>query len=121
MRPTMALFACLAVGAVCAAPAGADTVVTGKVAGARGYTLNGTAASGQVVSQRLGRSGKFKLRFKGRTGRGATIHLIRPKGSYLGPIVLAGRRRQAFLALSGRSVDLGRIKLRGGYATPLKA
>jgi hypothetical protein len=76
MRLILALLACL----VLAAPAAADTVVRGKVKGARSYTLNGTAANGQVVSQRLGASGAFKLRFKGRAGRGATLHLIRRGG-----------------------------------------
>jgi hypothetical protein len=121
MRSLSALLACLAVGAVLAAPAGADTTVRGTIKGARGYTLNGTAANGQVVSQRLRASGKFKLRFKGRAGRGATLHLIRRGGGYLGPVVLSRKGRQAFLALSGKSVNLGKIKLRRGYATPLKA
>ena len=116
MRLLLALLACLAL----AAPAAADTVVRGTIKGARGYTLNGTAASGQVVSQRVGASGKFTLRFKGRAGRGATLHLIRPGGRYLGPVVLSGEKRKAFLGLSGKSVDLGRIKLRRGYATPVK-
>jgi hypothetical protein len=121
MRPPLVVLACLALSAVAAAPASADTVVRGTIKGARGYTVNGTAANGQVVSQRVSRSGSFKLRFKGRSGRGATLHLIRPSGGYLGPVVLRRKRQQAFLGLSGISVDLGRVKLRRGYATPLAA
>ncbi|MEA2378013.1 MAG: hypothetical protein QOI45_1699 [Thermoleophilaceae bacterium] len=121
MRLLLALAGCLVLSAALAVPAGADTTVRGTLEGARGYTLNGTTANGQVVFQRLPASGKFKLRFKGRTGRGATLHLIRRGGGYLGPVVLSRKGRQAFLKLSGKSVDLGRIKLRRGYAAPLVA
>lgn len=114
--------ACFVVLAVAGSgPAAADTIVRGTVKGARGYTLNGTAAGGQVVARRLGRSGAFVLRFRGRAGRGASLHLIRPNGRYFGPVVLARRGRRAFVALSGRSVRLGRIVLRRGYATPRAA
>jgi hypothetical protein len=103
-----------------AAPASAATI-TGKVKGARGYTLNGTSSDGRVVSKRLGSSGAFKLRFKGSAARGATLHLILPNGRYYGPIVIAHRGRKAFTALSGRSAKLGLIRLRGSYAKPKDA
>jgi hypothetical protein len=107
--------------ALAAAPAGAATTVSGKLTGAKGYTLNGTAADGSTVSKRLGAGGKFKLRFKKRTGSGATLHLIRPDGRYFGPIVLRHKGKKAYLALAGRSVRIGKVRLRTGYAVPRKA
>jgi hypothetical protein len=105
--------------ALAAAPADAITV-SGKLKGAKGYTLNGTTADGSTVSKRLSAKGTFKLRFKKRTGRGATLHLIRRDGRYFGPVVLAHKGRKSYLALAGRSVRLGGLRLRKGYAVPRK-
>jgi hypothetical protein len=117
MRCFLAAVVCFA---VLVAPAAADTTVRGTIKGARGYTVNGTAANGQVVSAKVKASGAFTLRFTGRSARRATLHLIRPGGRYLGPVVLAAKRRKAFLSLSGRSAHLGAIRLRRGYAKALE-
>ena len=72
---------------VAAPPAPATTTIRGQVKGAKGFTLNGTAASGRTVAQRLGAPGRFTLRFKGSAGRGATLHLIRSQW----PLLRSGR------------------------------
>jgi hypothetical protein len=115
---TVASAGCISVAMlVPVAPAGGATIVKGKLERKRGYTVVGVAPKGTGPSARVSREGSFKLRFRGRSARGATIHFIRPDGAYHGPLVLARRQRKAYTALSGRSASLGRIRLRRGYAT----
>lgn len=109
----IAVFAALAVPT---GPAEASTTVKGKVAGAKGFTVIGVPKSGSGVSRRLGSTGAFKLSFKGRSARGATLHLVRPSGTYYGPVRLRRSGRRAYLRLSGVSGSVGPLRLRGGYA-----
>jgi hypothetical protein len=96
----------------------ASTVVEGQLGGGGRYIVVGVTRKGTGPSARARRDGSFRLRFPGRSARGATIHLIKPRGAYYGPVVLRRSRRGAYAALSGDSAKLGRIRLRRGYAAP---
>jgi hypothetical protein len=98
-------------------PAMAATVVRGKVQGGQGYFVNALTLSGSGISQKLGTNGKFKITFRGKTGRGASLQLIRPNSRYFGPVVLTRKHKKSYTNLSGKTVNLGKIKLRKGYAT----
>lgn len=115
------VFLAAALAATPAASAQAATVtVQGKVIGASGYTVNAVASGGQAVSQRLAASGKFKLRLASAQAKGTTLQLIGRDGRYFGPIVLARKTGKAYVALSGRSVSLGVIKLHAGFALAVR-
>jgi hypothetical protein len=102
-------------------PALAKTVVKGKVRGGQHYVLIGLSPSGNGITQTLSANGRFKLTFHGRAGRGASLQLIRPNSRYFGPVVLTRRYKRhhhakAYTNLSGKSVSLGKIRLKRGYA-----
>lgn len=100
-----------------AAPATGATTVKGKLASGQGYTVVGVTKKGTGPSARVRSGGSFRLRFRGRSGKGATIHLIKRTGAYHGPLVLTRTPGRAYVALTGRSANLGRVRLRRGYAT----
>ena len=79
----MRTFALAVTLAVLAAPA-ADAAkgVRGRLRGGKGYVIVGTSVSGEGVSQTLGASEKFALRFPGTSGRDATLQLLTPAGRY---------------------------------------
>jgi hypothetical protein len=102
-------------------PALAKTVVRGKVKGGRHYVIIGLSPSGNGVTQTLGANGRFKVTFRGKAGRGASLQLIRPNSRYFGPVVFARQHKKrkhakAYTNLSGKSVSLGKIRLKRGYA-----
>jgi hypothetical protein len=101
----------------------AATTVKGKLVRGTGMTVLGVSRDGSAVADRVGDNYHFKLRFKGRSARNASLQLIARRGSYAGPIVLARKRRRAytFLAGSGEAVKLGRVPRRGGYAITRRA
>lgn len=103
-----------------AVPATATNKVRGKIRDAAGFTVTGTSAAGEGVGARLGADGGFTLAFPGTSARGATLQLIGPDGHYFGPIVLRHRAGSAWIALSGKSVNLKTIALHEGYAEPLR-
>jgi hypothetical protein len=119
MRPSGLLASvALLVGLLEADPARAARIVKGKVRGGAGFTVIGTSAAGEGVSRTLGPDGSFALVFPGPSARGASLQLIGPGGRYFGPIVLRHRADTAFVALAGRSINLGAVVLGEGYATP---
>jgi hypothetical protein len=101
-----------------AAPAAAPaaTTISGTLKGGKGFTVNALARDGSLVSAKTGAGGRFSLALK-RGARGATLQLVRPNGTYFGPVVLAVKGRRATVGLSGRSAKLGTIVRRGGFAT----
>jgi hypothetical protein len=111
------LLAAVLPGSSGVARAAGTVTVSGTLGGAPGYTMNAVSLDGRAVSKRLGRTGAFRLRLGAVAARGATLQLIRPDGRYYGPVVLSRRASRAFLALAGRPVALGTVRLRGGYAT----
>jgi hypothetical protein len=118
MRTSRTLAASAGLAAFLAAGPAAAAVIRGRVRGGQGFVVSGTSASGEGVSQTLGPDGSFRLAFPGTSSRGATLQLIAPSGRYFGPIVLRRRGRRAYIALAGRSANLGPILLRDGWATP---
>lgn len=103
------------------APASASTRITGTLKGGKGYTVVGVPVNGVGPSVKLGASGRFTLVFRGATGRRATIQIVRPQGTYFGPVVLGRAGTTAYTRLSGRSGNLGTLVRRAGYATPAAA
>jgi hypothetical protein len=110
----------LAIVVAAAVPASASVLIKGKVAGGKKFVVTAVSPAGQGVSVRTGRGGKFKLGFHGSTARDASLSLIRASGRYFGPIVLSRKGKRAYVRLSGRSLDLGRVKVKRGYAVIAK-
>ena len=124
-RQTYARAAALAAAAAAAAvamPAAANAgpSLSGKIVRGKGYTVTVLAEGGAGVSRTVGANGSFSLPLP-KSARGATVQLVTPDGRYYGPLVLASKRGKAFTALSGKPVKLGAIKLRGGWAAPVRA
>src|SRR6185295_6220444 len=118
----MRMFAlALSLTIVAAPTAEAAKRIRGRLRGGTAYVIVGTTVSGQGVTQTLGASGKFALKFAGTSGREATLQLIAPTGRYFGPVVLRHKGSTAFLALSGRPTNLGQIDLHDGWAAPAHA
>ena len=102
----------LALAAALVLPASASAAtVSGKVGGGRGYTVIALAANGQSAKAKLGARGRFSLKLPGKR---ATLQLVKPNGTYFGPVFLRGSGRRAFVGLKGGK--LGRISLKRGYA-----
>jgi hypothetical protein len=112
-RRLTALVASALLSLFAATTAEARPYVTGRVAGATGYTVLALAPDGHAASAKLGRAGTFRLP----AARGARLQLLRPSGEYFGPVVL-GRapRGRVLVALSGRRAALGRIVLKASHA-----
>lgn len=97
-----------------AAPAAARTItVTGKVRGARGYTVSASGTSGTGKSVKLGRTGSFSLKV---SATQASLSLIRPNGRYYGPVVLTRVAHGRVRLTVKRTANLGDIRLARGYA-----
>jgi hypothetical protein len=90
--------------------------VSGRVTGAKGYTLLAMGRSRIFGLVKLAPSGSFKVK----AGRDVTLQLLRPNHTFFGPIVLAHRAGRAYEALAGHDLALGAIRLRAGYAVPSK-
>lgn len=120
-RHAFARAAGLLAAAALTAPAAADAAPTlsGKIVRGKGYTVTVLGEGGAGVSRTVGANGSFSLRMP-KPARGATVQLVGPDGRYYGPLVLASKRGKAYTALSGRAVKLGAIKLRGGWAMPVR-
>lgn len=94
--------------------------VSGSLRGAAGMTLLALSPSGTAVQQKLGASGRFSLTVP--RGRGTTLQLVTAGGRYFGPVVLASKKGKAYSALApAKSVKLGALRLRTGFAAPTKA
>lgn len=116
----MALVAVAALYLAVPASGDAATTVRGTLAGGKGTTVLGLVRDGSAVADRVGGKGRFKLRFRGRSARQASLQLVTRAGSYRGPVVLARAGRRAYTTLARRKakrVSLGRVRLRKGYAT----
>jgi hypothetical protein len=98
-----------------AAAAGSATV-SGKIQGANHYTLLEFARAGSTIPVVLNASGTFSVP----ADRGSTLQLIGPTGIYFGPLMLAHHGGKGWDVLTGKSLNLGRITLHRGYASPTK-
>lgn len=103
--------AALLLGAV--APAGAATV-TGKLS-KNGYTVVAISTGGKSASAKAKR-GAYKLKVPGRI---FTLHLLDKRGHYAGPVVVGGSRTKAIVGVK-TGAKLGKVRVRDGYATPVK-
>jgi hypothetical protein len=100
--------------AVPVAEAGARTItVSGTVHGAAGYTVTASSSAGTGRSVRLTKRGRFALKVNGAQ---ASLTLIRPNGTYYGPIVLDRVKGGRVHQVVKRSAKLGDVRLAGGYA-----
>jgi hypothetical protein len=88
--------------------------ITGKIRGAKHYTLLALAPSGSSSVIKLSSDGSFRVP----AHRGWTLQLLAPSSHYFGPIVLRHKGTRGWEALSGESAVLGTITLRKGYAAP---
>lgn len=122
MNARAALIAVVAVVLIVPATSSAASSATikGKLSSAKGVTVNGTASNGQVVSKTVGAGGKFSLKFKKGSAKGASLQLVSSAGRYLGPVVLMRKGKKAYTQLAGKSVDLGKIEVLKGYAIVAK-
>jgi hypothetical protein len=93
--------------------------ISGSLKGASGMTLFALSPSGTAVQQKIGGSGRFALTVP--RGGGVTLQLVTAGGRYYGPVVLASKKGKAYSALaSAKSVKLGALRLRSGFAAPRK-
>ncbi len=102
----------LLAAAVLPASASAATV-SGTLGGGRGYTVIALSATGQSSKAAVGANGRFSLKVP---GKGATLQLVKPGGSYFGPVVLRTSGKRAFVGLAPKGGNLGRIVLKRGFA-----
>ena len=98
----------------------ATVTVQGTLAGAPGSTIEVVGRDGVAVSQRVPASGRFRLHVDRARARGATLQLVGRDGRYFGPVVLARSAGKAFVALGGRSLSLGTVKLHAGFALAVR-
>lgn len=104
----------IALAAALVLPASASAAtVSGTVGGGRGYTVIALSSTGQSSKAAVGAGGRFSLKLP---GKGATLQLVKPDGSYFGPVVLRTSGKRAFLGLSAKGGKLGRISLKRGFA-----
>lgn len=108
--------ACMALLVASAPAAAAPKRISGKLS-KTGYTVIALASGGKATSVRVKRH-KFRLR---PPAKRVTLHLRARDGRYAGPIVV-GRKKKGKVAILGvkAGARLGRIKIRRGYAKPVK-
>ena len=97
--------------------------VTGRIAGANGYTAMLLLKNGNTKSATLGASGKFTFsQLTTANLNGASIQLIDADGQYAGMVVLGGSGSRVGTTFKGKAPEdgvkhnLGRITLLDGYA-----
>jgi hypothetical protein len=112
--------ALLCVGAATPSAAPAATV-SGVLKGAIGYKVLLVQANGKARKATIRTSaGSFSI--TGGKPAGATLQLVRPDGSYYGPIVLKATATKAFAFIKGATgLKLGTVVLKTGYATARRA
>ena len=104
----------LALGAALLVPASASAAtVSGTLGGGRGYTVIALSASGQSSKAAVGANGRFSLKLPGKT---ATLQLVKPDGSYFGPVVLRTSGKKAFVGVSAKGGKLGKVSIKRGFA-----
>lgn len=103
------------------ASAAKPVTVSGAVEGGKGMTVMALGPSGAAVRERAGAGGRFKFKLSAAQARGATLQLLDAGGQFVGPVVLSGKGRKLYLALSGRSVVVGPIARHDGYARARKS
>lgn len=97
------------------APAAASgATVSGKIAGGKGYTVLALAPGGQSSASTAKANGAFSVKVR---KAGSTLQLVRPDGSYFGPVVLGRSGRKAIVSLSSKGGRIGRVSLKKGFAT----
>jgi CARDB len=105
----------IALAAALVLPASASAAtVSGTVGGGQGYTVIALSATGQSSKATVGAGGRFKLKLP---GKGTTLQLVKPDGTYFGPVVLRTAGKRAFVGLSANGGKLGRISLKRGFAS----
>jgi hypothetical protein len=116
--------AALTVGA---SPAGAASVkVQGSLGAAQaGYTVLMVTPGGTAVAAKTDSSGKFVITTSKALAKKASLQLVDTKNRYAGPVVIAkekvGSAWCSKARLSGVSVNLGTLSVKGGAAIPKKA
>ena len=110
----------IALAAALVLPASASAAtVSGHARRWEGYTVIALSVHGPVLqvggrARRAASSSKLP-------GKGATLQLVKPDGSYFGPVVLRASGKRAFVGLSAKGGKLGRIALKRGFAAAAKA
>ena len=113
--------AALTVGA---SPAGAASVkVQGSLGAAQaGYTVLMVTPGGTAVAAKTDSSGKFVITTSKALAKKASLQLVDTKNRYAGPVVIAkekvGSAWCSKARLSGVSVNLGTLSVKGGAAIP---
>ncbi len=108
------LIATLAVAAVVPAAAPAAGV-TGVMKGSRGYKILLVQSNGKARKARITAAGKFSI--SGAKLANATLQLVKPDGSYGGPIVLKSTTTKAYIFIRGTAnLNLRSISLKSSYA-----
>ena len=130
-RRTLHMFAAatIAGGAltIAAPSAGAASVkVQGSLGAAQaGYTVLMVTPGGSAVAAKADASGKFVITTSKTQAKKASLQLVDTKNRYAGPVVIAkekvGTAWCAKARLSGVSVNLGTLSVKGGAAIPKKA
>ena len=117
---TLLAAAVLCVGAAAPAAAPAATV-SGALKGAVGYKVLLVQANGRARKATIRTSaGSFSI--TGGKPAGATLQLVRPDGSYFGPVVLKATATKALTFIKGTAgLKLGVLVLKAGYATARRA
>ncbi|MFM9133530.1 MAG: hypothetical protein ACKORY_12655, partial [Actinomycetota bacterium] len=121
--------AALAGATVCvgAPVAGAASVkVQGSLGAAQaGYTVLMVTPGGSAVAAKADAAGKFVITTSKSLAKKASLQLVDTKNRYAGPVVIAkekvGTAWCSKARLSGVSVNLGTLSVKGGAAIPKKA
>lgn len=94
--------------------------IKGNVLGCKGCTVVAVVKKGSAASATLNSNGSFHLKLRGKSAKGAQLQIIKGSGNYLGPIVLKHKKKRAYVTLRGASVNLGKVKIKRGYAVVAK-
>jgi hypothetical protein len=94
----------------------ASVTISGTLAGRAGWSVLAISPRGPAKGARLTKAGAFKLTLPAADAKDATLQLVNSAGRYAGPVVLAVSKGKAHTALGGKTVVLGALTLRTGYA-----
>ena len=112
MRNRVVVVVAMLVFTVTADSALAASRVSGRLSDPS-YDLVLLARNGRAHPIHAKADGRFSLRVS--SAKGATLHLVR-RGRYAGPVVLRGSKPRGALA-AARTIKLGTVRVRKGYAT----
>ncbi len=105
-----------ALAATAVLPAAAPAArVSGVMKGSHGYKILLVQSNGKARKARITAAGKFSI--SGAKLANATLQLVKPDGSYGGPIVLKSTATKAYVFIRGTaSLNLRSISLKSSYA-----